>query len=161
MYSSIVYNGEQSNQKILEQTNLFCHSKMGSLSRSDMSTALRLASTAGWGVSTSQPTCENQKPLRASCGSEFVSLNLWCTLWSKAQACTCLYTCTSITWKTLLVGLSLSWSIKHFATSKKLNKTLLVCLHAVCINCPLQTFNVSLSIGRKKLILVMNQMKNI
>lgn len=62
---------------------------IGSASRSLMSTTLRLATTSGWGVNTSQPTCANQKPRLALCGSESVSLYLWCTRWSSAHMCTC------------------------------------------------------------------------
>ena len=62
---------------------------MGSASRSLISTAFLFSSTSGCGVSTSQPTCENRNPRRASWGSAFVSLYLWCTLWSSAHWYTC------------------------------------------------------------------------
>lgn len=66
-------------------TYLFCHMTMGSASRSLMSTNFLFSSTSGCGVSTSQPTWENRKPRRASCGSASVSLYLWCTRWSRAH----------------------------------------------------------------------------
>ena len=65
--------------------NRRCHMTMGSASRSLTSTSLRRCSTSGRGVNTSQPTCANQKPRRASCGSAFVSEYLWCTRWSLAH----------------------------------------------------------------------------
>lgn len=73
------------------ETYLFCHITIGSCSKSLISTAFRFSTTSGWGVSTSQPTCEKKKPLLALWGSASVSLYLWCTLWSNAQTYTCLY----------------------------------------------------------------------
>lgn len=45
---------------------LRCQTTIGSLSKSDISTAALLITTSGCGVKNNQPTCENQNPLLAS-----------------------------------------------------------------------------------------------
>lgn len=68
------------------QTYLFWNITIGSFSRSLMSTCCPLFVTSECFFIISQPICEKKKPLRESCGSACVSVNLWCTLWSRTHS---------------------------------------------------------------------------
>lgn len=52
---------------------------------SDMSTSLPFLSTSGCFLCMSHPTCAKKNPLLELCGSASVSLNLWCTRWSRTH----------------------------------------------------------------------------
>lgn len=67
-------------------TYFFWNATSGSASRSDMSTPFPFALTSGCLRTSSQPTWEKKKPRFALWGSASVSLNLWCTLWSRAHS---------------------------------------------------------------------------
>lgn len=58
----------------------------GSSLISDMSIVRPRLYTSGCLRCISQPTCAKKNPLFALCGSASVSLNLWCTLWSRTQS---------------------------------------------------------------------------
>ena len=51
-----------------------------------MSTIFPFRSTSGCFVCMSQPTWAKKKPRCELCGSASVSLNLWCTRWSRTQS---------------------------------------------------------------------------
>lgn len=73
---------------LLSDTHFFWNMSSGSVSRSDMSIPFPFSLTSGCLRTSSQPTWEKKKPRLASWGSASVSLNLWCTLWSRAHSCT-------------------------------------------------------------------------
>jgi len=64
-------------------TYFFWNATNGSFSRSDISLSFPFAMTSGCFLHNSQPTCEKKNPRFALCGSAFVSVNLWCTRWSR------------------------------------------------------------------------------
>lgn len=67
---------------IIKMTYFFWNFRRGSFSKSLTSRPFPFSMTSGCLRHMSQPTWEKKKPLLALCGSAFVSLYLWWTLWS-------------------------------------------------------------------------------